>query len=505
MAEARPLKMIYSEPSINFPLVGPFPVMRFSHKVTGFLQRIGVMFLLFFFFPLPLHSEVAQFEPSNLESSVQWKSLFLQTGLFLGAQHSFRLATEAGTRAKLKGPFWQNYLDSIGNLHGWSDGDGFLVNYIGHPMEGAAAGFVFAQNDPKFQRVEFGKNAAYWKGRLRAGAFAWAYSSQFEIGLVSEATIGDIQNYYPQQGFVDHVITPTAGLGWMVAEDLLDKYVIKYIESRSRNATFRLLARSWLNPARSWANLMRLRQPWHRDSRPGVRAYDSSTWKNEYAAGPYSPGRDVALAHSFLPGSDKNTGKARWNDDFRPFPSFELNFHADYMLHSQREAGKGNLFGGGGTAVFGLNRWAGAVIDVSGYKMSSQGPNLSGDSLLYLFGPRFMYRNSGRWSLYLDLLLGGNKLTQEQDFPERLPAEGTSPDWNKLPAEVKFWQYHKQIETNGVAASLGGGFDVALNRALAIRVCNLQYIRSSIKEFALGDYSSQFRFSTGLVLRIGTW
>src|SRR5512144_2163028 len=120
---------------------------------------------------------------SNL--SVDWKSLAWQTSLSLGVMHGFRIATEPGTRDELKGPFFRDYFRALGNLHGWSDGDESYVNYLAHPMEGAVAGFMFVQNDRKYRRVEYGANADYWKSRLRAGAFAWAYSEQFEIGLVS--------------------------------------------------------------------------------------------------------------------------------------------------------------------------------------------------------------------------------------------------------------------------------------------------------------------------------
>ena len=85
-------------------------------------------------------------------------------------------------------------LDAVGNLHGWSDGDPFLVNYIGHPMEGAVAGFMFVHNDPRYRRAEFGLSETYWKSRLRATAWAWALSLMFEIGPMSEATIGHIQS-----------------------------------------------------------------------------------------------------------------------------------------------------------------------------------------------------------------------------------------------------------------------------------------------------------------------
>ena len=99
-----------------------------------------------------------------------------------------------------------------------ADGDEFYVNYVGHPMEGAVSGFLWAQNDRAYRRAEFGKSAAYWNGRLRAAGFAWVFSTQFEIGPLSEASIGGIQAQWPQQGFVDHIIAPSIGMGWMIAE-----------------------------------------------------------------------------------------------------------------------------------------------------------------------------------------------------------------------------------------------------------------------------------------------
>ncbi len=57
---------------------------------------------------------------------------------FLAVEHAFRYFTEQGTRDRIvNAPFFAGYLGSVGSLHGWSDGDPFYVNYIGHPMQGA--------------------------------------------------------------------------------------------------------------------------------------------------------------------------------------------------------------------------------------------------------------------------------------------------------------------------------------------------------------------------------
>jgi len=201
---------------------------------------------------------------------VRWGPLFNESLFFLGVEHGYRLATESFTRDRLHGRFFADWGASIGNLHGWTDGDPFIINYVGHPMEGAVTGYLFVQNDPKYQRTEFGRNREYWKSRLRATAFAFASSEFFELGILSEASLGNTQQYFPQQGLIDHVITPVVGLVWMIGEDWLDRTIIRRIESRTENPYISMLARSWLNPSRSMANAMRLEVPWHRDTRSGL-------------------------------------------------------------------------------------------------------------------------------------------------------------------------------------------------------------------------------------------
>jgi hypothetical protein len=193
----------------------------------------------------------------------------LQSGLFLGVQHGFRMATEPGTRDAMKGAYWRDFRDSVTALRGWGDGDPFLVNFIGHPMEGAVAGYIQIQNDPRYRRTEFG-GPGYWKSRARAMGFAALYSTQFELGPVSEASLGNVQMNPRASGIVDLVITPTCGTGWLVAEDALDKYLVRRIEGWTESPWLKLVARSALNPSRSFANMMRLKPPWHRDDRPGV-------------------------------------------------------------------------------------------------------------------------------------------------------------------------------------------------------------------------------------------
>ena len=208
---------------------------------------------------------------SSDDRSIEWGGLLLSSTKFLLFQHAFRLATESDTRAGLSGPFFRDYKDAVLNIHGWNDGDPFFVNYIDHPMEGSVAGFLEVAHDPGYRRFEIGKSSEYWKSRMRATAFSAAFSIQFEIGPVSEASIGNIQKINSKAGVVDWVITPVVGLGWMVGEDPLDKYVVKRIETHTNNHFAKILVRGVFNPSRSFSNMMQGKVPWHRDTRPGVR------------------------------------------------------------------------------------------------------------------------------------------------------------------------------------------------------------------------------------------
>jgi len=95
-----------------------------------------------------------------------------------------------------------------------------------------------------------------------------AYSLQFEYGPLSEASIGNVGLNPATNGWVDHVVTPIGAFGLIVAEDALDKYFVKWAESRTTNPVYRFAFRIVFNPARTLSNTATGRWPWHRDDRP---------------------------------------------------------------------------------------------------------------------------------------------------------------------------------------------------------------------------------------------
>jgi hypothetical protein len=467
-------------------------------------SRIISVALLLIVAVTPLRAQTIEQVPDS-SLTVDWKSLFWQSSFSIGVMNGFRIAREQQTREALKGPFFGDWFGAIGNMHGWTDGDELHVNYLGHPMQGAFTGFMFVQNDRKYRSVEYGwHDANYWKSRLRAMGFAWAFSELFEIGPASEASLGNIQSLYPAYGFVDHVVTPVVGLGWMVAEDVGDKYLVKWVESRTTNGWVRALVRSWANPSRSFAKFMALRRPWERYTRPGVNEYDPKAWQAALVQKQQWTANGAGVTNTFLakPGRHQD-GRDPFDVPFR-IPTFELTAHYDYFHNSPNGSRSGSCNGGGATGAFALNRWASAVIDVSGCQMSFSDPNLSGQSLTYLFGPRFTYRIGERWSIYTNILLGGQKLNQQQVYPERIPT-GDLTEWNKLTTWEQYAQISEVSEANGFAASVGGGVDLTVNRAFAIRLGNVDHLWSTIGDFNNVSYAHGLRFSSGAILRLGTW
>ena len=199
-------------------------------------------------------------------SGTQWKSITGQSARFLSAQHGVRLFQKK-TRKELGGPFFKDYGRSLKGLGGWGDGDGLFTNYVAHPMQGASSGFVFVHGQPGAEELEFGRSPAYWKSRLKALGFAFLYSTQFELGPYSEATIGNVGKAAKTMGMVDFIITPVGGLGWMLGEDLLDRFVIRRLEKRSQSKARIRFFRVLFNPTRSVANLLRFKAPWYRPNR----------------------------------------------------------------------------------------------------------------------------------------------------------------------------------------------------------------------------------------------
>ena len=202
---------------------------------------------------------------ARADDSIVWTRVFGQSGLLLGVQNALRMSQEK-TRAHLDGPFWHDYVESVKGLHGWQDGNSRITNYMGHPLMGATTGFVVVQNDPKGRALEWAPhNADYWASRLKGMAWAAVYSTSFELAPWGEAGIGNVGQDRGTMAFVDLVVTPLGGFGWMILEDYLDARVIRPLEPHIGG--WRRVVRVILNPGRSVANMLQFERPSYRATR----------------------------------------------------------------------------------------------------------------------------------------------------------------------------------------------------------------------------------------------
>lgn len=208
---------------------------------------------------------------------VHWRQLAISSAVFLTFQNAANLYTGYWYRYETThGKWWDRYIDSAAGWRWdhWSDDNPFLDDYVGHPIMGAITNALWRQNDPKSMTLVQSNSWPYWRGLLRATAFSTAYSFEWKLGPIGEASIGHNGDHYfedkgtvtNETGWVELVTTPVGGTLWTIGEDTLDKHVIANLEERSRNP-FALLSYQFLNPARATGNILRFRPPWYRDSR----------------------------------------------------------------------------------------------------------------------------------------------------------------------------------------------------------------------------------------------
>ncbi len=197
-----------------------------------------------------------------------WFPAIVESLLFVGTQHGVRF-TQEKTRRELPGPFFRDWFDSVKNLGGWHDGDSSFTNYVAHPSQGSLTARIFLNNSEKSQALEFGKSKDYWKSRAKSMLWAAVWSTQFELGPISEANIGNVGLYDDvgpnKMGWVDMVMTPTLGTGFLILEDIIDKYVLKnWIEKKKISGDRRVVLRMFITPIWSLSNALAGRKPWHR-------------------------------------------------------------------------------------------------------------------------------------------------------------------------------------------------------------------------------------------------
>ena len=231
---------------------------------------------------------------------VHWGQLVISSVIFNAFQDAGNLYTGYWYRYETThGAWWNRYVNSVEGWRWdvWSDNNPFLDDYVGHPMMGSITDYLWIQNDPKSMTLEQSNTWPYWRRMLRAGAFSTFYSFAWKLGPFGEAAIGHNGDHYfsddkntvytNETGWVELITTPAGGMAWTIAEDALDKHVVRGLEGWSRNP-FALTMYQFLTPSRATANILRFRPPWYRDSRK-VKA-------NSFFSQPPGP-KDVELPY----------------------------------------------------------------------------------------------------------------------------------------------------------------------------------------------------------------
>ena len=238
---------------------------------------------------------------SQGKESFHWGRALTESLTFLLIEQAYVVHTDFRWVVSENGiPFnhyWRDYKQSLSEWtqSGWDDGDPNWFGYVGHPIQGALTGFIQIQNDPKSQRLEFSKTKAYWKSRLKAALWNAVYSTQWNLGPLSEVTVEkygtkdrapwnsngsypcNTNHCYTGVGQIDIVMTPLGGTGWLIGEDFLDKNVVRRIENSTDNRFLIDTARVALNPIRSGAAMLHGEHPWYRPSRENAGAMSFST------------------------------------------------------------------------------------------------------------------------------------------------------------------------------------------------------------------------------------
>jgi hypothetical protein len=189
-----------------------------------------------------------------------------QATVFLFVQQGERIWTQEWVREELRqGPFKADWFASVKSIKTFDDGDGFLQDGLGHSLMGGVAAFIFDNNYDPTHTIEFGMNVEYFKAKLKAMGFVALYSVAFEVGPVSEASIGNLGLRHGRNGYIDDVVTPLSGVAWSVMEDAVRHYYLDPLrEHNPKLANALTLA---FNPAHSLANAMAFRYPWRFPSR----------------------------------------------------------------------------------------------------------------------------------------------------------------------------------------------------------------------------------------------
>jgi hypothetical protein len=266
---------------------------------------------------------------------------------------------------------------------------------------------------------------------------------------------------------------------WMIGEDFLDVKVIRRLEDRTASPVLRALLRSGLNPSRSFANALRWKPPWYRDDRP---------FRQVHQVGPA-----MAVKSGFAHPPSK-----------RLRPPLQFSASASYHRFQGKNRSIMNCIGGLGSIEFSPADRYSLLAEAGGCKAFDAPALESADMLSFLVGPRLYPAVSKRWNSYIEILAGVQRITIDRHVPVA-PETRSSATRRLLAPFATNGAPHAMFQSDGFALAAGGGVEMVINRALALRVADLRYSYAWTGVRGPASYSAALRVSTGLMMRLGTW
>jgi hypothetical protein len=124
-----------------------------------------------------------------------------------------------------------------------------------------------------------------------------------------------------------------------------------------------------------------------------------------------------------------------------------------------------NCAGGGGTIAYNFSSMLGIAADLGGCKFFGNtiglGNTINGNQFTYLFGPRLTFRNASPLTPFFELSFGGDRLSASCKNSAAACVNATGGN-----------TYSK----NAFALSVGGGFDIKINKKFSLRPVQIEYL-----------------------------
>lgn len=144
-----------------------------------------------------------------------------------------------------------------------------------------------------------------------------------------------------------------------------------------------------------------------------------------------------------------------------------------------------NVHGGIGSIAGNVNDWFGLVAELSGSRVAGLPLGVGANIYSYLFGPQFS-RRGDRLTTFAHALFGAARLSVDNPSTQI----GLISPLNAT------------VHDNAFAAAFGLGFDIKLNKNVAWRVVQADYLLTKFRD-GDNDRQDNFRAATGLVFRFG--